>query len=89
MKSIIRDVYDGRMRPIGEYHINTKRYKAAIEAESEAREKLLAAFPDCEELLKALEHEHLTIVDETGFIQFLIGFRFGAQLMSEMSEPIE
>ena len=89
MKKLIRNMYDGNTRPFGEYHINTKRYKAAIEAESGAREKLLAAFPDCEELLKALEHEHLTIVDETGFIQFLIGFHFGAQLMSEMSEPIE
>lgn len=89
MKNLIRNMYDGKTRPFGEYHINTPRYKAAISAESKARENLLAAFPNCEELLKALEHEHLTIVDETGFIQFLIGFRIGAQLMSEMSEPIE
>ncbi len=89
MHNMIKDIYDGKMRPFGEYHIDTPRYKAGIAAESKARNDLVDAFPECATLLEKLEDAHLTVNDETAYTQFLIGLRVGAQLAIEMLERID
>ena len=89
MKSLIKDMYDGKTRPFGEYHLDTPRYKAGIAAENQAREELIRTFPECKSLLDKLDDANLTIIDETAYTQFLIGFRMGAQLAIEMTQRIE
>ena len=38
---MIKDIYDGKMRPFGKYHIDTPRYKAGIVAEKHTTISLL------------------------------------------------
>ena len=84
MKSLIDEMYHGRLEPFGEQHINTDRYHKKAQQLLQAEKELITAYPDCKELLDCFIAVSTEVSGITEYYRFLYGFKVGAQLMIEI-----
>lgn len=89
MTSILEKLYYGEISPCSQPTPTTERYFTAKDEAERYGEEILAKHPDCKDLLEGYADAlHITAACES-LQDFERGFRLGAQLMSEMSEPIK
>lgn len=89
MTSILEKLYYGEISPCSQPTPATERYLKAKDEVEKYGSEILAKYPGCKELLESYADAiHVTAACES-LQDFVRGFKLGAQLMSEMSEPIE
>ena len=89
MNSIISKLYYGEINPCEKPAPATKRYTDNRRTICDTEEQLLDQFPDCKELLDTYTdalHIEAQLECEADFER---GFRLGAQIAAELSQPID
>ena len=89
MNNILNKLYYGEINPAEKPAPATKRYIESRELICSTENKLLEQFPDCKELLDTYTdvlHIEAQLECEADFER---GFRLGALIAAELSQPIE
>ena len=89
MSKLIEDMYRGKFIPFGEQSINIDEYSRKTEQLLSAEKDLLAAYPDCKELLDSFIEISTEVSGIAEYHRFLCGFKAGAQMAAEMLLPAE
>ena len=89
MNNILNNLYYGEINPSEKPAPNTKRYIENRELICSTEEKLLEQFPDCSELLNEYTDALRIEAQLECEADFERGFRLGARIAMELSQPIE
>ncbi len=84
MDSIIREMYFGDALPFWEQSIKTKEYIEKINELLELQKKFLEEHPEAAEFLDKYSYLSSEVSTEDNYRQFLLGFKTGARVMSEI-----
>ena len=89
MKSIIEEMYHGRLCPLGERSTQSTEREKLVQKQLKAEKAFLEQYPECKEALEKLLSNYAELESCTAYEEFERGFRIGSQMMMEMLRPIE
>ena len=89
MSDVIKQLYNGTIRPFDEIHEPTLEREAAIRKYRTAEQHFIELHPECKYDLEVMLSEYAELESYTAYEQFALGFRAGAQLMLEALRPIK
>ena len=86
MSNIIEEMYNGDLFPSGKLNPDDNEYSKALDSLVEAENALLEAYPEIRELFTAYQ---IAIINISNRMEFVNGFKIGAQIALEMTKPIK
>ena len=87
--SILEEMYYGNIPHFWEHSITGSEYRKWASKSVELDKELRAAFPEAEELIDKHERARNETIEIMSYLQFVYGFRVGAQLMAEMMKKVD
>lgn len=88
MKSVLMELYDGRVYPAEQFFPRSKEHKARLDRycrhADEFTEKLSRLSPPLDEEFTAVMNEYMDVTSDDLAEMFADGFRLGARLMIEV-----
>lgn len=84
MKSIIEQMYDGDLFPIGTYDHSSEEHKDAMDKLVAAESELLASYPQIKELFDCYQSAQIELISINNRQEFVNGFRIGARIALEI-----
>ncbi len=88
MKSVLMELYDGRVYPAEQFFPRSKEHKALLDRycwhADEFTEKLSRLSPPLDEEFTAVMNEYMDVTSDDLAEMFADGFRLGARLMIEV-----
>lgn len=88
MKSVLMELYDGRVYPAEQFFPRSKEHKALLDRycrhADEFTEKLSRLSPPLDEEFTAVMNEYMDVTSDDLAEMFVDGFRLGARLMIEV-----
>lgn len=89
MKNIIKEMYNGDLFPIGRLDCCDDEYREAMDDLIKAETELLNTSPHIKELFDKYQDAQIRLNGLNTCNEFLKGFKIGAQIMLEMTKPID
>ena len=89
MSNIIEEMYNGDLFPSGKLNPDDNEYSKALDSLVEAENALLEAYPEIRELFTAYQNAQIAIINISNRMEFVNGFKIGAQIALEMTKPIK
>ena len=86
--SIIEEMYNGDLFPIGTYSNSSKEYKKAMDSLVAAETELLNTYPQIRELFDKYQSAQIELISINNRQEFVNGFRIGGQMVMEMLRPV-
>ena len=89
MSNIIEEMYNGDLFPSGKLNPDDNEYRRALDSLVEAESALLKKYPEIRELFNAYQNAQIAIINISNRMEFVNGFKVGAQIAFEMIKPIK
>lgn len=89
MSNIIEEMYNGDLFTSGKLTPDDKEYRKALDSLVEAESALLKKYPENCNLFNDYQNAQIAIINISNRMEFVNGFRIGAQIALEMTKPIK